>query len=165
MAVNKVIFGTDVQIDLTEDTVTADKLLEGVTAHAANGEQITGTLVSNKIIFLREVGTELLELDIKNELESRGIYDVDYDILTDDNFLIKFTNLTDFSATRSGTWSSGNYRGQVSYRHSCSYNPSNHILTFQFYPRVVVSSTAGTVCSANDSDIKTKVYLVTNIFE
>lgn len=52
MAVNKVIFGTDVQIDLTEDTVTADKLLEGVTAHAANGEQITGTLVMQNDIYL-----------------------------------------------------------------------------------------------------------------
>lgn len=44
MAVNKVIYGTTVLVDLTGDTVTADKLLKGATAHDASGEQITGTL-------------------------------------------------------------------------------------------------------------------------
>ena len=44
MAVNKVIYGTTVLVDLTEDTVTADKLLKGATAHDASGEPITGTL-------------------------------------------------------------------------------------------------------------------------
>ena len=31
-------------VELTEDTVTADKLLKGATAHDASGEPITGTL-------------------------------------------------------------------------------------------------------------------------
>ena len=44
MAVNKVIYGTTVLVDLTEDTVTPDKLLKGATAHDASGEPITGTL-------------------------------------------------------------------------------------------------------------------------
>lgn len=44
MAVNKVVYGTTVLVDLTEDTVTADKLLKGATAHDASGEPITGTL-------------------------------------------------------------------------------------------------------------------------
>ena len=44
MAVNKVVYGTTVLVDLTEDTVTADKLLKGATAHDASGEQITGTM-------------------------------------------------------------------------------------------------------------------------
>lgn len=44
MAVNKVIYGTTVLVDLTGDTVTADKLLKGATAHDAAGEPITGTL-------------------------------------------------------------------------------------------------------------------------
>ena len=44
MAVNKVVYGTTVLVDLTKDTVTADKLLKGATAHAASGEPITGTL-------------------------------------------------------------------------------------------------------------------------
>ena len=44
MAVNKVVYGTTVLVDLTKDTVTADKLLKGATAHDASGEQITGTM-------------------------------------------------------------------------------------------------------------------------
>ena len=44
MAVNKVIYGTTVLVDLTGDTVTPDKLLKGATAHDAAGEPITGTL-------------------------------------------------------------------------------------------------------------------------
>lgn len=33
-------------MDLTEDTVTADKLAVGVTAHRADGEPITGTMTA-----------------------------------------------------------------------------------------------------------------------
>lgn len=43
MAVNKVIYGTTVLVDLTQDSVTADALVEGKTAHGADGEPITGT--------------------------------------------------------------------------------------------------------------------------
>lgn len=44
MAVNKVVYGTTVLVDLTTDTVTADTLKEGVTAHNSAGELITGTM-------------------------------------------------------------------------------------------------------------------------
>lgn len=43
MANNKVIYGSAVLIDLTADTVTADKILTNFTAHDASGAQITGT--------------------------------------------------------------------------------------------------------------------------
>lgn len=43
MAISKVIFGSDTLIDLTGDTVTADKLASGITAHGKDGEPITGT--------------------------------------------------------------------------------------------------------------------------
>ncbi len=43
MAVSKVVFGNKALIDLTGDTVTAEKLLEGVTAHGKDGEVITGS--------------------------------------------------------------------------------------------------------------------------
>ena len=43
MAVNKVIYGGNILIDLTTDTVTADKLASGITAHDASGKIITGT--------------------------------------------------------------------------------------------------------------------------
>ena len=40
---SKVIFCGDVLMDLTGDTVTADKLLKGITAHGKDGAPITGT--------------------------------------------------------------------------------------------------------------------------
>lgn len=41
--VNKVIYGGNTLIDLTGDTVTADKILKNYKAHAASGAPITGT--------------------------------------------------------------------------------------------------------------------------
>ena len=43
MAVSKVVYGGKTLIDLTGDTVTADKLLKGITAHGKDGEAVTGT--------------------------------------------------------------------------------------------------------------------------
>lgn len=42
MAINKIIYGGNVLIDLTGDTVTADKLLKDHTAHDKSGAVITG---------------------------------------------------------------------------------------------------------------------------
>ena len=42
MAINKVVYGDQVLIDLTGDTVTADKLLSGFTAHGKDGSTIEG---------------------------------------------------------------------------------------------------------------------------
>lgn len=43
MAISKVVYGGTTLIDLTADTVEADKLLKGIKAHGADGEAITGT--------------------------------------------------------------------------------------------------------------------------
>ena len=43
MAYNKIVYGGNTLIDLTEDTVAADKLLSGFTAHGKDGEEIVGT--------------------------------------------------------------------------------------------------------------------------
>lgn len=43
MAISKVVFGETTLIDLTSDTVAADKLLTGFTAHGKDGEPIVGT--------------------------------------------------------------------------------------------------------------------------
>lgn len=45
MAYSKIIYGGNVLIDLTGDTVAADKLLAGTTAHDKAGNAITGALV------------------------------------------------------------------------------------------------------------------------
>ena len=43
MAISKVVYGGTTLIDLTADTITADKLLTGVTAHGKDGAPITGS--------------------------------------------------------------------------------------------------------------------------
>jgi hypothetical protein len=43
LAINKVIYGGETLIDLTSDTVTADKMLTGYTAHDKSGAPVTGT--------------------------------------------------------------------------------------------------------------------------
>lgn len=42
MSINKVVYGGKTLIDLTGDTVTADKLLSGITAHGKDGNLVTG---------------------------------------------------------------------------------------------------------------------------
>lgn len=44
MAVNHVIINGETVVDLRSDSVSADKLLNGATAHDKTGAQITGTL-------------------------------------------------------------------------------------------------------------------------
>lgn len=41
--INKLVVGNEVKFDLTSDTVTAEKLLSGFTAHDKSGAPITGT--------------------------------------------------------------------------------------------------------------------------
>ena len=41
---NKIIYGGKVLLDLTNDTITANDLQVGVTAHDKSGTAITGTL-------------------------------------------------------------------------------------------------------------------------
>lgn len=48
-SVNKVIVNGIVRIDLTDDTVSPDTLLKGVTAHDNSGTLITGTLEDKNI--------------------------------------------------------------------------------------------------------------------
>ena len=43
MGVSKINYGTKTVMDLSKDTVTASKLLKGITAHDKNGDKITGT--------------------------------------------------------------------------------------------------------------------------
>lgn len=43
--VNKVVYGGQTLIDISSDTVTADKLMQGYTAHDRTGAVITGLIV------------------------------------------------------------------------------------------------------------------------
>ena len=42
MGVNKVIYGNDTLIDISNSTVTVDTLAEGEVAYGANGERLVG---------------------------------------------------------------------------------------------------------------------------
>lgn len=50
MGNSKIIFNAKVLIDLTGDTVAAAKLLEGTTAHGANGERVTGKILARNTV-------------------------------------------------------------------------------------------------------------------
>lgn len=74
MAVNKVLYGGNTLIDLTNDTVTADTLAEGATAHDRTGNVIRGTATFGGGVndLLEEIqehigGTTINRTVIKNE--------------------------------------------------------------------------------------------------
>lgn len=48
MGKSKIIYGGETLIDLTGDSVAANKMLAGATAHGADGEPITGTISSQE---------------------------------------------------------------------------------------------------------------------
>lgn len=50
MAINKVVYGDDTLIDLTQDSVSAENLLEGETAHDRSGVPVTGTAKQGHVI-------------------------------------------------------------------------------------------------------------------
>ena len=82
MAINKVVLNNEVQLDLTADTVTADKLLKGYTAHDKSGASIVGTYEGGStpppsptddnasVIFVDYEGT-LLETWTKDEVAGK----------------------------------------------------------------------------------------------
>jgi hypothetical protein len=45
--VNKVVYGNNTLIDLTDATATADKILQGYTAYGADGQKLTGTATAS----------------------------------------------------------------------------------------------------------------------
>ena len=50
MAINKVVYGNNTLIDLTEDTVSANNLLAGETAHDRSGAPIVGSVVTAEVV-------------------------------------------------------------------------------------------------------------------
>ena len=58
MAINKVVFGNQTLIDISDATVTADKLLSGIVAYDKTGTKITGTATTGmKVITGSFTGT------------------------------------------------------------------------------------------------------------
>ena len=52
MAISKIILNGVTQMDVTDDTVTADKLLYGEQATGADGQKVTGTVTAISEAFI-----------------------------------------------------------------------------------------------------------------
>lgn len=59
MAVNKVVYGGNTLVDLTDDTVTANDLAEGITATGANGDKVVGVMTKGEIATNSEIDNAL----------------------------------------------------------------------------------------------------------
>ena len=57
MAISKVILNDEVQMDVTQDTVSSDKLVTGYSAHSANGVQINGNIATKSAANLTASGS------------------------------------------------------------------------------------------------------------
>lgn len=68
MAVNKVVYDSNTLIDLTNDTVTADTLAEGVTAHAADGSTITGVAPTTAVLYTAQTLTEAQQQQARDNI-------------------------------------------------------------------------------------------------
>ena len=66
MSVNEVVYNGETLIDLKSDTVTPETLAEGVTAHAANGEEIVGTMPRSAVLYTEQ------ELSVEEQAQARA---------------------------------------------------------------------------------------------
>lgn len=78
MGISKVNFGGDTLIDLTNDSVTADILVKGATAHDAAGEQVVGAFEPALIVTVTKNTDGIFSADKTNqeiyEAFQKGIY-------------------------------------------------------------------------------------------
>ena len=72
MGVNKLIVNDEVKLDLTGDTVAADKMLEGATAHNAAGDLVTGTIPVNPQLSVADGGAVTVPQDYYSGSELIG---------------------------------------------------------------------------------------------
>jgi len=75
MAVSKVVFGNNTIMDITDSTITADKVLEGEIAYAADGSRIVGTASGGGSISKEDLYISYLENSewkIQNTSPNRG---------------------------------------------------------------------------------------------
>lgn len=80
MAINKVVYGGDTLIDLTQDTVSSSNMLQGTTAHGANGEPITGNVVVTE--YEAGDGIDITDNVISTETRIVDFTQAQYDALT-----------------------------------------------------------------------------------
>lgn len=118
MGINKIRFGNTTLIDLTSDTVSADKLMQGYTAHDNTGTLITGTASGGSPMNCqvaqstrRSTSSSYTEV-IALTCTTTGTYDVYW---------------TTFRSSTSGTWGSRLYLDNTAYDSAHTDNWSNHV--------------------------------------
>lgn len=103
MGVSKVVYGANTLIDLTGDTITAADLMQGVTAHGADGEPITGTYSGGsnwELLASAEVTLNVTSTSTQN-LVAR--LDIDKEILKTNTYYL-FSRVRDTAGKRPGYW-------------------------------------------------------------
>lgn len=149
MAINKVVYGNDTLIDLTEDTATADDVLNGKTFHLKNGVRATGNASFNIDMDLlwtnasptSAFGAQTLNIDLSNyklimvEASGTGYQNVNNDkyrstfiirVNSGKNSILQIPSNADVWGTRTYTVTSsritvteGTYVGQGSNNYAC----------------------------------------------
>ena len=119
MAISKVVYDGNTLIDLTSDTVTADTLTSGVTAHNAAGVSITGTAS----YLPTSGGTITGNVTINGQIYS-----------SDSTTLIASGSMTGGSSTWyiSGSWNSNIYKNLLIALRVRQYSSSNLFITYTF---------------------------------
>lgn len=106
MAVNQVIFGNQIVIDITDSTVNPNTLLAGYKAYGANGEQVTGNVeLSYHITLHKSQYDQLTEQEKLNEKNFFYIDDLDPETL-------QF--IDDSQIVNNKTWSSSKINAEIS---------------------------------------------------
>lgn len=105
MGVSKVVFGSDTLIDLTADTITAADLMQGKTAHGADGEPITGTYTPSggsnwELVASAEVELNVTSTSVQNLVATLNI---DKEVLKTNTYYL-FSTIRDTAGARHGYW-------------------------------------------------------------
>lgn len=101
MSVNKVTAFGENLIDLTEDTVTKDTLIKGVTAHDASGNSVTGTFDTDK--YLEKTGDASNTTAVFSASKERA------NILTGEKLSVIFGKIAKFFSDLKTVAFTGNY--------------------------------------------------------
>lgn len=142
MANNKIILGNETLIDLTDDTVEADKLLQGYTAHDSSGSLITGTFVPSAE--RTPVLLETVEISAFTEQVNRIEIDATKYTLTDYLILYVYGNNVRLSASDWLYFTDGN--GATRY-----FNGSRDKATFTKLFYVKISRWRGVIGVGNNA--------------
>lgn len=118
MAVNKVVVGDEVLIDLTKDTVTPEDVRSGVTFHMNSGEEAMGTCTMNPSS--ETVNPSLINKGLVNKVVSKNNILID---LTQDTIAPYDVKKGKTFHMRNGEYTVGTYEDSISLTISYDYVP------------------------------------------